>query len=291
MRSARRGDRNRRRPRGAPSSAHPHRRRRVLIATGVAAGLLLIVFGLVTWWWSARGPGRASIEDAVDRFNTDPGSARAARVPEPGVYVYTSTGEERLSFLSTHQSQDGDLPATVAVRADGCFDFTIEYNSFHAQRWTRCPSPDGWTERGNTTDQKFDFGPLSEDEHTRVDCSPPTRFPTTGLPGSTTPVRCTGFSETTDTTQRQRGTVTLVGPTTVRVGSARVPALHYRQVTRISGEQQGASREQLWLRASDGLPLRESRRIRVISPAPAPLNEVTYTERGEWRLSSLRPRS
>jgi hypothetical protein len=273
-----------------PVRAHPHRRRHVLIAVAVAGGVVVAIVVLVGWWWSARGPGRASVTGAVDRFQST-ASSRGVRGPRPGVYVYAGTGEEKLSFLSTHQSQDGDLPGTVVARSDGCFDFTVEYNEFHRQRWTRCEVDGGWAERQNTTEQKFDFGPFSQQEHTRISCAPPTVFTRSAEPGSSTPVRCTGVSSTTDATQHQRGRLTFVGPTSVRVGAARVPALHYRQEVRIAGDQHGSSREEVWLAARDGLPLRESRSITVVSPAPSPINEVTYTERGEWRLTALEPRS
>jgi hypothetical protein len=275
---------------GSSGRSHPHRRRHLLIALGVAGAIVFALVALLGWWWGARGPSRPSLEGAVDRFRSS-STSRAVRGPRPGLYVYASTGEEKLSFLSTHQSQDGNLPGTVVARSDGCFDFTIEYNSFHRQGWTRCETDGQWVERQNTTEQKFDFGPFSQQEHARITCSPPTVFPRNASPGSSTKVRCTGFSETTNATQRQRGRLTFVGPTTVRVGDTRVPALHFRQKTEISGEQHGASEEEIWLATSDGLPLRESRDIRVVSPGPAPINEVTYTERGEWRLTSLEPRS
>jgi hypothetical protein len=236
------------------------------------------------------GARSAVDEGAVDRFQSTSTSG-AARGPRPGVYVYAGTGEEKLSFLSTRQSQDGNLPGTVVARSDGCVDFGIEYNSFHRQSWMRCETDGQWVERQNTTEQKFDFGPFSQQEHTRVSCSPPTVYPRNARPGSSTPVMCTGVSSTTDATQRQRGRLTFVGPATVRVGRTRVPALHFRQQVRISGEQRGSSEEEVWLATSDGLPLRESRSIRVVSPAPAPINEATYTERGAWRLTALEPRS
>jgi hypothetical protein len=38
------------------------------------------------------------------------------------------------------------------------------------------------------------------------------------------------------------------------------------------------------------MPLRNERELTVVSPAPAPLDSLTYTERSEWRLDSLEPR-
>lgn len=82
-----------------------------------------------------------------------------------------------------------------------------------------------------------------------------------------------------------------VGRTTVVVGGTRVPALHYSQSFKLTGDQSGAQHEDFWLAAANGLPLQEERTISVNSPAPSPLNQVTYTEHGSWRLTSLTPRT
>jgi hypothetical protein len=269
-----------------------HRRRRWIILL-VALGVLgAIVIGGVTWW-SNRGPSRPSVGDAVDRFRagSGTGSDAAPRQPEPGVYLYAGTGEEKLSFLGTHQSQDGQLPGTVTREANGCWTFAIEYNSFHRQTWRRCVVGDRLVERGNTVEQKFDFGALSQSERTEVVCDP--AFPLSdpaSRPGDRHPVRCTGRSQTTKTTQNQRGVVEYVGPSVVTVAGKRIDALHFAQDVTISGGQTGFTREDLWVAATDGLPLRERRTIKVVSPAPAPINEVTYSEQGSWRLTSMSPR-
>jgi hypothetical protein len=277
---------------GGPRTTH--HRRRWLIALAVVLGILLLAgVGLVVWW-NQRGPSKPSISGALDQFrssSTAPGAQVAMR-PTPGVYIYAGTGSEKLSFLSTHQSQDGNLPGTVTSGRDGCWTFAIQYNSFHRQTWHRCVQDGRLVERGDETDQKFDFGALSESEHTTVTCTPPKMiYDPSAAPGSREPLRCTGRSQTTKANMTQRGTITFVGPTTVLVAGARVPALHYSQSITISGDQSGTQHEEFWLAAADGLPLREERTISVDSPAPAPLNEVTYTEHGSWHLTSLTPRT
>jgi hypothetical protein len=79
-----------------PTREHPHRRRHVLIALAAAAGVVVTLVVLFGWWWAARGPGRPSIENAVDRFQSTSTSG-AMRGPRPGVYVYA--GEWRLTSL------------------------------------------------------------------------------------------------------------------------------------------------------------------------------------------------
>ena len=241
-----------------------------------------------------HGPGRASVGGAVDRFRASGATPHAtvAMQPRAGVYVYTGTGDEHLSFLSTAQSQDGSLPGTVTPGADGCWTFAIEYNSFHHQTWSRCAVDGRLVEPGGTTDQKFDFGMFSQSEHTDVVCNPPTvLFDPAFADGHTGPVGCVGRSQTTNADMVQRGRVTFVGRTTVRVGDTGVPALHYRQDVAITGGQHGSSKESVWVAADNGLPLREERTIEVVSPAPSPINNVTYKEHGGWRLTALMRRT
>ena len=211
--------------------------------------------------------------------------------PKPGVYIYAGTGEEKLSFLGTHQSQVGQLPGTVTREASGCWTFAIEYNSFHRQTWRRCVVGDRLLERGNTTEQKFAFGALSQSEHTDVVCDPALTLSDPEVrPGHRETVACTGRSQTTKTKMLQRGQLDFVGPSVVTVAGKKVAALHFSQDVTISGGQAGSTREELWIAAADGLPLRERRTIKVVSPAPAPINEVTYSEQGTWRLTSMSPR-
>jgi len=56
-------------------------------------------------------------------------------------------------------------------------------------------------------------------------------------------------------------------------------------------EQRGTVTVDIWFATSNGLPLREEHTITVVSPAPAPLNRVTYKEIGTWELTSLQPRT
>ena len=278
---------------GRASARSDRRRHPWLIAAVVVVALIAVAVGGAVIWWNQRGPTTPSIGGAVDRFRsskTTPNESVAMR-PDPGVYIYAGTGDEHLSFLATRQSQAGSLPGTVTWGAGGCWTFAIDYNSFHRQTWDRCSKNGRLVEPSNTTDQKFDFGALSQSEHTVVTCDPPVvLFDPAAAPGTRVATRCTGHSQTTKADMDQRGTITFVGRTSIVVEGTRVPAFHYTQVIRITGDQTGKQHEELWL-AANGLPLQEQRTISVDSPAPAPLNKVTYTEQGSWRITSLTPRT
>lgn len=260
-------------------------------------GLVLVVsvagigFG---WRWFERGPGRPSVSAAIRRFRTSSTvrTATKAVAPRSGVYLYKGAGSESLSFLATHQEQGPIEPGTVVVRPNGCWEFRIDFNSFHGQTWERCRTNGKLLESGGTTDQRFDFVTFKMSEHSTVTCDPPIVVADADAkPGATSRVRCTGHSQTTKTTFTQAGVSTFVGREAVVVGGASIPSLHTREDMLLSGGQTGAVRVDIWFALTDGLPLKEVHSIRVVSPAPAPLNHVTYTELGGWQLTSMTPRT
>jgi hypothetical protein len=262
----------------------------------VAAGIVVVLVGGVAFArrLQQRGPDRPSVSGAVDRFRTSSTVATSTRLWEPraGVYVYSGTGAESLSFLGTHQAQGPTEPGTVTLRPNGCWQFRIDYNSFHSQTWDRCSTRTQLVEAGGTADQRFDFVAFKTSEHSVTVCTPP--FVVADLSaasGTSAPVHCVSRSQTTKSTSTQTGTATYVGRDTVTVGTARVPALHTRQDLRLSGGQTGEVHIDIWFAAANGLPLKESHAINVVSGAPAPINHVTYTELGSWHLTSLTPRA
>ena len=57
----------------------------------------------------------------------------------------------------------------------------------------------------------------------------------------------------------------------------------------LRGDQSGGLQADIWFARTNGMPVRERHTISVVSPAPAPINQVTYTETGQWQLASLTP--
>jgi hypothetical protein len=266
--------------------------RRVLIL-----GLVIVVLagaaGWIAYRWTQRGPTAPSTDSAIDRLRTSSTvqPERGVLQPPPGVYVYDGTGTEHLSFLDTKQSQGPHMPGTVATKANGCWTFTLEYNSFHRQSWDRCASGDTLYESGGTTEQRFDFGLFSQSEQSVVTCTPPVVIADRAAAvGSSWPVRCTGESRTTKSHLLQTGTITYLGTADLVVGTTVVHTLHQREETQLSGGQTGTNVSDLWLAASNGLPIQEHHAVKVVSGSPAPINKVTYTEEGSFLLTSLTPR-
>lgn len=258
----------------------------------VGAVVVVVAVGIFAWRLHDRGPSRPSVGAAIDRFHTSTtmtGEAGALQ-PSAGVYVYSGTGSESLSFMATKQPQGPTEPGTVTLEADGCWTFRMDFNSFHHQTWRRCARGTTLLETGGSADQKFDFVAFEQSEHSTVTCDPPiTLFDAAASPGTTWPVRCTGHSETTGTDVVQTGTTTFVGRETMKIENEQVEAVHVRQDLVLSADQRGKVRIEMWFATSDALPLRETHDLRVVSPAPAPLDEVTYREVGGWTLTSRRP--
>jgi hypothetical protein len=266
--------------------------RRVVIIVIVIA-VLAAVAGGFAYRWSQRGPSAPSTKKAVDQLHASSTvqPERGVLQPPAGVYVYDGTGTEHLSFLDTKQSQGPHLPGTVITKPNGCWTFTVQYNSYHNQTWNRCASGDKLFESGGTTNQRFDFIAFTESEHSVVTCAPPVLIADRNARvGASWPVSCTGESLTTKSHLVQAGTVTYLGTADLVVGNTSVRTLHVREDTRLSGDQKGTNVSDLWLAESDGLPIQEHHTIKVDSSAPAPINHVTYAENGSFFLTSLTPR-
>ena len=191
-----------------------------------AVGLVLAVCGGIAWRLQDRGPERASLSGAISRLRTS-STAQAVPAswePRPGVYVYTAEGHESLSFMGTRQKQGPSDPGTVVLRPKGCWQFRMDFNSFHQQSWNRCSADGKLVESGGSTDQRFDFVVFSQSDHTDIVCDPPIVVADLeAAPGSRSPVQCTGRSRTTKATFVQTGSVVYVGREAVAVGGVRVP--------------------------------------------------------------------
>jgi hypothetical protein len=263
----------------------------------VSVALVLIAASAVfVWRWQHRGPSAPSVSDAIGRFRTSStfgtGSTQQRFVPPEGVYLYDGTGRESLSFLSTKQNQGPIEPGTVVHRSDGCWEFRLDYNSFHSQTWMRCATRKQLRESGGTTTQKFDFATFKMAEHSTVTCDAAfVVLNPDAKPGTKSPMRCEGRSQTTKSTLVQQGVATYVGPDPVTVGGVAVLAGHTRERMRLSGDQTGNVDIDIWFDVVTGLPLKEAHHIRVVSPAPPPLDHVTYAEDGVWQLRSTTPRT
>lgn len=277
------------------TDAPHHHRRRWLLALGVL-GVALVAVGVAFTVALDRQPGPASVDEAVADFaggGDHDGGAAGARTPPPeGVYVYEGTGSESLSILPGSHDQGPRLPGTVTHRNGGCWSFRIEYHEDHWQEWRYCPGgEDGrdLVERGGRTYQAWDLGVAAIGNTSTFHCPDSVVIRADAEPGDHWRQECDGTSDTVDGTTVSAGQTRFVGEEIVTVGGEAVPALHYHQVREMSDAQSGRQVEDVWFRAADGLPLRNTRSASIDSDSP--VGAITYVEDGEWRLRSLSPRT
>jgi hypothetical protein len=266
-------------------------RRRLWIATGALA-LLLILGGVFVVLWRRSGAHEASTNEAKRRFehtstSAKPPSAATLR-PAAGVYLYRGSGTEHLSLPPKTQHQGANMPATVTYRSDGCWTFRLDYNTHHWQTWIYCPRNGGLVELGGQTFERWDFVFTTYDSTSKFTCDPPSVAIRAAMrPGDEWPQKCRGTSSGTKGDAVTSGPYTFVGDDVVTVGSTRVPAYHFRQIRTLSGSQTGTQTAELWFARSNGLPLRNQRDVTVKTDTV--VGSSTYTERGSFQLTSIRP--
>jgi len=259
----------------------------VLLVLLVAGGARLAVA------WINRGAEEASTRDVIERYRREAGGGAGTSGflrPARGVYTYRASGTERLSILGTAQQWGPTMPATLTTGADGCWTLRIDYSTNHWQEEDYCPSGNRLLDEGGRGYQSFDFGAAKIGDTTVFTCDPPGEvIRVDARPGESWPQSCEGRSQGSGTTVRSAGTNTFVGIEELVIGGRKVPALHYRQRRTLSGDQTGTEDTHSWYAVGDAMLLRATHDTTVRSPSP--IGEVTYTEQGEFRLTSLRPTS
>jgi hypothetical protein len=258
----------------------------------VVAGVLIVGgAAFVAYRWSQRGAEEASAAQAIERYRGERGAGADAGFLQPasGVYAYEAKGTERISFLGTSQQWGPTMPATVVHEADGCWTLRIDYNTNHWQEQRYCPSGRRLLDPGERVFQSFDLGLAHVGDTTFIACDPPAEaIRVDAQPGESWPVSCTGRNADGSTTVTSTGTNTFVGLEQLRIGGETVPALHYRQRRKLSGDQNGSDDTHLWFGVLDGMVLRSTHDTRVTSPSP--VGDVDYVEKGVFRLTSRKPR-
>lgn len=216
----------------------------------------------------------ASIGDALARYRRQAEAADTA-VP-PGVYVYATTGFERISALGGRKHV---YPArsTITVTSGGC-GMNLRWDGLQHRDNVYDVCDDGHRLAGWTEAHRF----VGRDDVTDWRCQATAWLPAETRAGSASPFRC----KSSDTTQA--GTVTVVGEETLRVATAAVDVIHLRIATQESGGARGPTVEERWLERETGLPVRVTYSVATLNPSP--IGDVRFDERYTLELTSLQPR-
>jgi hypothetical protein len=269
------------------------RRRRRRIVLLAVAGVILVGVTAFVVVWRRSGAREVSTEEARRRFaassSTQPPNPEVLR-PAAGVYLYRGSGTEKLSLPPKSQHQGPRMPGTVTHRRDGCWTFRIDYSTKHWQTWVYCPRAGGLVERGGQTFERWDFVFTTYDSTSTFTCDPPSVTIRVAMqPGDRWQQSCRGTSSGTEGVGVTSGPYTFVGEDTLTIGGTRVPAYRFHQERTMSGSQSGTQTADLWFAQSDGLPLRNERNQTVRTDTV--VGTSTYTERGEFTLTSLQPQT
>ncbi len=263
-----------------------------MIAVGF--GVLAVVFlGLLGSWLLLlnRDTRPKSVQEAVEDFRqggTSDGGTVALR-PSAGVYTYEGSGKERIDVPPASHSQGPEIPATVTHDDNGCWTFKIDYSVDHWQDYQYCSRDGTLTELGGRTFQRWNFVATSVDNLSTFECDPAAEMVRTGMePGDTWEQSCAGTSNQVSGTVVSAGPVEYVGEETLEVGGESVRAYHLHRERELSGAQTGEDVVDFWFAVDNGLPLRNERSITAHSGSP--IGIVTFTEEGDFMLSSLTPR-
>lgn len=256
---------------------------------GVAAVLIAVAGGIAYLVWQDTATP-VDVDEAVDRYREDeppdrPASGTTAEptqdaLPAEGVYVYETTGQERIDILggSTHGYP---VETTVTIRHTDCG--LLQRWEPLAERWDEeevCVTDRGRERRQLRTHHEF-FG-ISDDQE--FDCEPGyVLFPEDAEPGDTWPTSCRA-AET-----ELLGTASVMGIEERTVAGAPVETIHVRITEDAGGGSDGPSSDDYWWRTSDGLLVERSSTVDTRSDSP--VGTATYSERFTLRLVTPTPRT
>jgi hypothetical protein len=249
--------------------------------------LVVLVGGGIAYLLLSDTATPVDVDEAVDRYRDDGSGSTSTtttvagrELPAEGVYVYATEGQEAIDILggSTHT-----YPAqtTVTIRHTEC---GLQQRWAPLQeRWDDeevCVSDAGRERQGIRTHHEF-FG-FTDDQH--FECEPGyVLHPADPEVGETWTTSC----RSGDTLLT--GTAEVVALETRTVDGESIATVHVRVTEEASGGDQGPSRDDYWLRASDGLLIERSSSVETRSDSP--VGTATYTERFTLRLTSLSPRT
>ncbi len=233
---------------GRARLARPRRAVILLAALALAGVAVALAWSLLVHDTSEP----ASVQAAVARFRADDRPAvgvLSAPTPEPGVYVYATSGSESVDALlgSTHTYPQ---QTTITVEKDGC-GLHLRWDALagRSTTWELCPSREGWAVLSYAEVHRF-FG---QTERTTYVCDTGSLWtPASEAPGTTFDRRCS----TGDTTEDSAGRV--VGAETLNVGDEQLETMHLALSLTLSGRSRGTGTLDLWLATDNGLVVRLS---------------------------------
>ena len=253
--------------------------------------MLLIVGFVGAAVLRGRATKPASVDEAVERFRTDgtEPDTRARGRPDAGVYTYSGSGSEKLSFLAADKPIGPKLPATVTYAGDDCWTFRIEFNDSHWQSWDSCLHDGTVTNPSGDVFQKYEFLVADYTTSVHFSCDEPADIVRAAMQPGDAWTRTCRFTSSSVGESVGTGPLTYKGTEMVTIGGAEVATYHIRESRSQSGSQTGTNTYDTWYSVDNALPVKA--RWEMQTESESPVGTVTYTERGEWLLDDLTPRT
>lgn len=226
---------------------------------------------------AAKTQPRSSERSVAETVPTAPISRRP-RPPE-GVYVYATKGGDEVDVLggSRHEYPS---ETTVTVRHTGCG--LSERWDVLDERWDQRETCR--TEKGDALKRFTSYHEFFRHSDERTYECDAMAYPAGAQPGDTWTGRCVSGESVVHQTGRAIGFETLV------VEGVRLTTLHVRVDVRLTGEQEGKGRRDVWGDRRSGLSILERGTTTSYSVQPV-FGRTRYHETFEIRLRSLKPRT
>jgi hypothetical protein len=218
--------------------------------------------------------------DVAGTVAADTTPARAASLPELGVYRYSTSGSEHIDVLGgtghTYPAQ-----TTITVTRDGC-GVNLRWDLLKERRedWRLCTGPAGvvWQAQGGHFYHEF-FG---HGQLQTLTCDRPALLvPLDSAPRPNLPLECQ-----LDTEEWQPQW-TVIGPDTRTVAGVQVPVMHVRMVVDMNRKYYEHTTMDYWLDAH-GLPVHVAG-TKTSKSNSGLVGDVVYTETISADLESLDP--
>jgi hypothetical protein len=253
-----------------------------LWASGFGLVVLLLAAVAGVWFLLLRTSGtQIDLRQALRLYRQGEhgaGTAADDQLPAPGVYVYRTSGNEKLSLAGI--SRSFPTASDVIVTNTGCSSMNWVPIEQHTEGIKVCRQPNGALTMSEATSIESIAG---------MSTSQVIRCPSTAYfipPNPHTGQRWFAVCHGPNQVDKISGQV--IGTTTLTVHGHAVPALHTRINTFVSGAEKGTDPTDYWVSPQTGLIFRQREEVSM-SQAVGPLGAVHYSEEMAITMSSLIP--
>lgn len=244
----------------------------------VAAGLALVLAGDAFLLWGDR-VSVVTPSAAVRAFRAGDPATAAPPLPAPGVYVYDTTGFERVNRLSIRRDYPRESVRVVRHGFGCAWREEVRLFEQHTETYDVCTDGADARDTGFGTRLSYYY----VDSAMALTCGTGgTRTGRSLSVGESRTYACTGEGVSAQVT------VTYEGEGTAVVDEAEVPCRWVVVVTVLSGSNVGGARRALCTDERTGLVLTEERSVGVVVRSRY-VGRVTYSEQATFRLRSLVP--